>query len=67
MPIAILVPLDKIRDREGKFAHLQIAAAAQFASDFGSTFRPALGGIERELCGLGCYIGRSVGLCWCPI
>jgi hypothetical protein len=31
--IAILVPFDKIRDRSGEIAHLQIAATAQFASD----------------------------------
>ena len=32
-PIAILVPLDKIRDRKGKIPHLQIAATTQFTSD----------------------------------
>jgi hypothetical protein len=32
-PIAILMPLDKIRNRRGKLAHLQIAAAAQFVRD----------------------------------
>jgi hypothetical protein len=48
-PIAVLVPFDKIRDRGGEFAHLQIAATAQFAGDiFGNVFRPALGGIEGD-------------------
>jgi hypothetical protein len=32
-PIAIFVAFDKIRDRRGKIAHLQIAASAQFADD----------------------------------
>jgi hypothetical protein len=43
------VPLDKIRDRRGKIAHLQIAATTQFARDiFGNIFRPALAGIEGD-------------------
>jgi hypothetical protein len=41
--ILVLMRFHEIRDRIGKFAHLQIAAATQFASDvFGEVFRPAL-------------------------
>ena len=43
------MPFDKIRDREGEIARLQIATTAQFVRDvFGNVFRPTFGGIEDD-------------------
>jgi hypothetical protein len=55
------MPFYKIRDREGKLAHLQIASAQFLCDVFGNIFRPMLHSIdamtEPDWC-----TGRSGGL-----
>ena len=61
--IGPLIPFHEIRDRSGDLAHLQIAAAAQFAGDvLGNIFRLALGGIEGDDADRVTILARSIGL-----
>ena len=46
-PIRSLVTFDKIRERRGEIAHLQVAAPAQFMRYVcGNVIRPTLGSVE---------------------
>jgi hypothetical protein len=60
--ILVLVPFDKIRNRSGQFAHLQIAATAQLAGDVVGNIFPTIANGSRWPFGLGSdtnFVGRN--------